>query len=355
MVQALFDKISSFENLIKASNLAKRGNRQKSYGLEFEFNLEQELGRLVWELKTGYYQPNAYHHFVAFYPKMRAIAAPAFRDRVVQQSLVMEIEPIFDRIFIYDSYACRKHKGTHLGAKRVKKFLQATHTLYPQQDVYVLQSDIKSFFASMSWPILQKLMAKKITDPKALNLIIKFITQHLVSSTSTQSRAAIEKVINVKQQRGLPIGNLTSQLFANVYLNQLDHFVKEELKQRWYSRYMDDFLIINPSKNELHKLKNKIAVFLEKNLKLKLHPKKTVIYPVKNGVPFVGYRIFHDHVLIRGNSLIRMQRRLKKRYQQLAREEINQTEFQQSVSSFQGHLKHADTYWLQKCLFGEPE
>jgi len=103
------------------------------------------LGRLVWELKTGYYQPNAYHHFVAFYPKMRAIAAPAFRDRVVQQSLVMEIEPIFDRIFIYDSYACRKHKGTHLGAKRAKKFLQAAHTLYPSK-MFMLCSLISRVF-----------------------------------------------------------------------------------------------------------------------------------------------------------------------------------------------------------------
>lgn len=347
----LFEKISSFENLLLAHNFAKQGNRQKEYAIKFEYNLENEIGRLVWELKNNRYRPSAYHHFIVSHPKMRAIAAPAFRDRVVQQSLVSIINPIFEKTFIYDSYACRKEKGTHFGAKRVKKFLKASHSLYSNQQVYVLQTDIKSFFASMSWGVLKKMITKKIKDPKTLNLINQFITIHLISTTSTQSNKEIKKVINTDEQKGLPIGNLTSQLFANIYLNQLDHFIKEILRQRWYARYMDDFLIINRSKSELHQIQKEISKFVNEQLELQLHPRKTVIYPVKNGVPFVGYRIFYDHTLIRANSLLRMQKRLKNKKQQLINKEITQEEFEQSVSSFQGHLNHADSYWLQKQMF----
>jgi retron-type reverse transcriptase len=347
----IFEKICSFESLLLAFDLAKKGNRQKEYAIKFEFNLEQEIGRLVWELNSKRYRPSAYHHFIVSYPKMRAIAAPAFRDRVVQQSLVAKINPIFEKTFICDSYACRKDKGTHFGARRVKKFLQAAHTLYPQQPVYVLQTDIKSFFASMSWNVLKKLVAKKIQDQRTLKLINQFITIHLISTTSTQSNKEIKKVIDSEKQVGLPIGNLTSQLFANIYLNKLDHFVKEELRQRWYARYMDDFLIINPSKQKLHQIKKQITEFVNQQLQLKLHPNKTVIYPVKHGVPFVGYRIFHDHTLLRANSLLRMQQRLKKRKQQLKNGDITQEKYEQSVSSFKGHLKHADSYWLQKQMF----
>jgi RNA-directed DNA polymerase len=351
ILKMLFNSISSLESLVKAFDLAKLGNRHKNYAIEYEFYLEQNLSRLSWELRTGNYQPGPYHHFLISCPKLRAIAAPAFRDRVVQQSLVSVINPIFEKTFIFDSYACRKDKGTHFGARRVKKFLQTACSLNPDQEVYALQADINKFFASMSWSILQKLVAKKISDKQTLKLVSQFITEHRISITSTQSQEAINKVINIHQKQGLPIGNLTSQLFANVYLNQLDHFVKERLGQRWYARYMDDFLIIHPSKDKLHEIKNSIAHFLSQELKLNLHSKKTVVYPVKNGVPFVGYRIFYNHTLVRGDSLLRMQRRLKKRRSQLESHKITQKKFQQSISSFKGHLQHADSYWLQKSLF----
>lgn len=349
----MYDKIYSFENLLSAFYLARRGNRYKSMAMDFDFNLEINLSKISWELFNGKYRPLPYKYFIVRDPKTRNIAAPHFRDRVVQHSLVSAIEPIFDKKFIYDSYACRKGKGTHFGLKRLKKFLQAARTCFGKDaDIYVLQCDIRKYFQSVSWDILLEIMGKTIACSQTMDLIQKIVTNHSAFCGKAVRLEPDEASVSVTQRRGLPIGNLTSQLFANIYLNELDHFVKETLRERWYGRYMDDFFIISGDKEELKKVKEKIGVFLKESLGLDLHPQKVSIKNVKEGVAFVGYRIFYDHILIRGSTLLRMQRKLKIRRRQCQSGKISQKKLNQTISSFKGHLKHANAWRLSKKMFG---
>lgn len=361
----LFDVISDFGALLKAFYRARRGKSLKVKVCEFEFFLEKNILQLRYLLKSGSYIPSPYTHFIVFDPKMRQVSAPVFRDRVVQHSLVAVIEPLFEKKFIFDSYACRREKGTHFGAKRVKKFLMAVRSLYGEKsDVYILQSDVRKYFQSISWDILLSLIGKTIQCKETINLIEKIITTHEENGTKEEKEKNgkqlslfVEKkeevpAVSVALRKGLPIGNLTSQLFANIYLNELDHFIKEELKERWYGRYMDDFFIIHPDKEHLREAKEKIRLFLDEKLGLELHPKKTMIQHIKNGVPFVGYRIFFDHILVRGGTLLRMQKKYRKKVILLKEGIIKQEKFQETRASIGGHFKHADAHRLYNLSFG---
>lgn len=351
----IFDTIASFESLSTAYHKARLGKQSKPKICEFDFYLEAELSKLEYELKSGQYQPSAYTHFKICEPKLRQVSAPAFRDRVVHHSLVAEIEPLFEKRFIYDSYACRKHKGTHLGARRVKKFLMAARTKYGKnQPIYALQADIKQFFKSINWDILLQLINKTVDCPETYDLIEKII----ISYKSAAPESAQLDLFNQSHHHlvagarvGLPIGNLTSQLFANVYLDQLDHFVKDQLREKHYSRYMDDFLIIHPDKTHLLNLQDEIKQFLQKKLKLRLHPKKNVIKHAENGIPFVGYLIFYDHTLIRGNTLRRMQKNYRNKIKAQKDDKITPERLAATESALYGHFNHANTYGLEQKMF----
>jgi|ERR1035437_267232 retron-type reverse transcriptase len=371
----MFNKICSFENLLCSYSQARRGKRYQSKVCHFNFFLEENLLELRQELLFEEYVPLPYSHFIVTDPKTRSVAAPNFRDRVVHHALVNIIESIFEKKFIFDSYACRKHKGTGLGLKRVKKFLKSADSVYgKEKDIYVLQCDIEKFFKTIDWDILIGIVQKTIRCKRTMAVITKIITTHqryqdlecnkLSSSDFSQLELDFEgklkeilldpnETVSVIKRRGLPIGNLTSQLFANIYLNELDHFVKEVLRERWYARYMDDFLIISSDKNRLKEDKDKISEFLEQKLKLKLHPKKLMMKNIKDGVPFIGYRIFKDHALIRGSTLIRMQRKFHKREKQFKQGFITKKQFYNSRKSQEGHLKQANTYGLRQKMFGE--
>jgi retron-type reverse transcriptase len=224
------------------------------------------------------------------------------------------------------------------------------------KEIYVLQCDIQKFFQSISWDVLLSSISRVVKCPKTLDLIRKIVTTHEkttgeaekdLSQLSLFSTVVTEPpAVSVNKRRGLPIGNLTSQLFANIYLNELDHFVKETLRERWYARYMDDFLIIHPDKNHLHEVKEKIRTFLKKTLDLRLHPKKVAIKNVEEGVPFVGYRIFYDHMLVRGSTLRRMQKKYRKRIKLFERGLISKDGLSETHSSIRGHLKHANAHHL---------
>jgi len=329
----------------------------------FSFFLEENVNRLSWELSHHRYTPQAYTYFVVHEPKARDIAAPAFRDRVVQHSLVTQIQPLFEKQFIYDAYACRIDKGTHLGAKRLKKFLMAARCVYGKDTpIYALQCDISKFFQSISWDKLLAIINRTIKCEETRSLIKKIIVTH--TSNHRNSSDPKEQLtlftnnstyqppgINTQKRVGLPIGNLTSQLFANIYLNELDHFMKDKLRLKWYGRYMDDFYVIHPDKEYLKELITTIDVYLKDNLALSLHPKKLNIKDVKNGVPFVGYRVFYDHILIRGNTLLRMERNWRKKKKQLKNETISTQELEASKAAIIGHLTHADSHRLMKSLF----
>lgn len=352
----MFNTLYSFEHLLDSYRLARRDNRYKRQVCRFDLFLEHNLFKLQWELETQRYKPYPYTYFIVSDPKTRHVVAPNFRDRVFHHSLVSLIEPLFDKSFITDSYACRKEKGTHYAKNRVKKFLQAARSIYGKETpMYILQCDISKFFASISWDVLEMQVQKKITDPKILTLIRTVISTH--NSFARKGKVAVlpEEVISLTLKRGLPIGNLTSQLFANIYMNPLDHFVKDKLKVRFYGRYMDDFLIIHPDKEFLKQVKKEIQQFLTAELHLTLHPRKSTIQNVKNGVSFVGYRIFYDHVLIRGNTLRRFQRKYTRRKRQFKSGLVSQKYITNIEFSFKGHLQQANTYGLKNFLFPKKE
>lgn len=359
----MYTQLCNLENLLYAHTQAQLDNRYKRKICAFTFSLEENLFALRWELSQGLYVPRPYTYFMLHDPKTRSIAAPDFRDRVVQHALVNVIQPLFERQFIYDSYACRMNKGTHFAAKRLKKFLMAARSVHGKHTpLYVLQCDIRKFFQSMSWDILLAMIGKTIVCQKTFLLINTIITtHHSIATLQTSGSPQLslfafptnlpETSISVEHRTGLPIGNLTSQLFANIYLNELDHFVKDRLRVRWYARYMDDFLIIHSDRIYLKELRDQVTSFLKDELRLSLHPKKLTIKNVSTGVPFVGYRIFYDHVLVRSNTLRRIERNYRSKVKQVKRKTLSSQKLAQTKASIIGHFKHANSYGLTKNLF----
>lgn len=285
-IQPNFDKMCSFGNLLEAFRRAKRANNRSKPAQEFSWQLERNLLKLRDELLSGAYQHGGYYEFIVHDAKKRHIKAASFRDRVVHQLLCMAIEPVFEKLFIADSFACRKGKGTHQAVQRLEKWLR--------KDVseYVLSCDISKYFDNVDHNVLLDVLDKHIKDKKILEIC------RLVLESGSESG------------KGIPIGNLTSQLFANVYLNQFDQFIKRTLSITAYVRYMDDFLILGV-KEDLHIYKAKIQQFLSEKLFLELHPKKANIFPVKKGVPYLGYTVFKFHRRLRTSTVKRFLRRYK--------------------------------------------
>ena len=268
--------------------------------------------------------PGVTGFFYVYDPKHRLISAPPFVDRIVHHAIVNVIDPVFDKSFIEDSYACRKGKGAHKAVKRLQIFLRKTKTNY------ALKCDISKYFAHIDHDILFALIRKKVTDRRLLVLL-----RHIIDS----------------YPEGIPIGNLTSQLFANIYLDPLDRYIKQDLRRRYYLRYVDDFLILGESKDDLKKVLDQITVFLSEHLKLELHPKKVRIFPTWLGVDFVGYVVFPDHICLRSKNVRRFRKKLKKLTVQLERGNIDQEYFESSINSWIGHASHADSFRLRQKLF----
>ena len=298
----LFGKICSFDNMMLAFRKTKKGRSNRDYVRKFESKLEHNLLQLKRELENQDYEPMPLDVFVIRDPKTRVISAPHFRDRVVHQALCNIIEPIFNATFIHDSYASRKGKGTHAALRRFDVFKRkVSHNGRPVNGAkdnnmvlgYVLKCDIKHYFASVDHEILMNIISRRLKDRKALQLLRKTLSCYDCSGFG----------------KGMPIGALTSQLFANIYLNELDHFVKHELGAKYYMRYMDDFIVLGKISEELEQMEYEISVFL-KTLKIQLHPEKSKIFPLHNGVSFLGYRTFYNYMLLKKNSLALLRDRL---------------------------------------------
>ncbi len=319
----LFEKVCNYESLYNAYLKARRGKTNLAEVIRFNYNLEQELSKLQYELKNQTYKTGKYRHFVIFEPKERKISALPFRDRIVHHAIHSVIEPIFEKKFICDSYACRKAKGTHAGANKLQKFIREAEDNY-----YVLKCDVSKYFPSVNHEVLKKIIRKKIADKKLLLLL-----DNIIDST----------------ENGIPIGNLTSQLFANIYLNELDEFVKYELKIKFYIRYMDDFIILHESKQYLHKLKEDIRVFFI-SIKLTLHPKKANVFPVRSGIDFLGYRIFDNHRLVRKSTVKRFLKTVKKKIKKYDLEDMNFDKLMESFNSWEAYMAHANSHQLKNSL-----
>ncbi len=268
------------------------------------------------ELLWHTWEPLPTKIFTVYEPKKRTINAPCFRDRVVHHSLARVIEPLFDRKFIHHSCACRKGKGTHYAVRVVKNIIQKR-----TEKLYFLKGDIKSYFPSINHNVLKQIIRKTIRDKNSLWLIDRIIDRSTICNY------------------GIPIGALTSQLFANIYLDMFDHWIKDCCGIKNYVRYMDDFLIISGSLRYLKALKIEIENYLYKRLCLKLNP-KTTIQPINHGIDFCGYRIFNSHLLPRKRNIKRAKKRLIKLAILYKNKSIELEKFKSSLMSFLGYAKH---------------
>ena len=337
----LFDRIRSFENLIFAANSAKRGKKYRPDVAKFHFDLENQLFELRNDLTSRNYQPGEYMTFHIQDPKPRLISAAPYRDRVVHHALCRVIEPIFEKTFVFDNYANRIGKGSHLALDRC--------TFFSRRFKYVLKCDIVKYFPSIDHDILYRIIGRKIKCRETLWLIRKIIDNSNPQEEVITYFPGDDLFTPIMRRHGIPIGNLTSQYFANIYLNQFDHFVKEVLSSKAYIRFCDDFLLFSNDKAQLRDFLCEISSYLER-FRLKVHPRKSQIVPTRCGVDFLGWRVYPDHRRLRRSTGIRIQKNLKALVLNYSTGTIPLDRVRASVMSYIGHLSHGDTWGLRKKL-----
>ena len=340
----LFDRLVSFENLLAAAGTARRGKRFKANTARFEYQLEPELLTLQDELRSRTYRPGPYRTFTIREPKARLISAAPYRDRVVHHALCRVIEPIFERTFVKDSYACRVGKGTHLAVEVFQR--------HARRHPYVLKCDITKYFPSMDHAILFELLARKLKDARVLWLIRTIIDASNEQEWVCRHFPGDDLFTPVTRPKGIPIGNLTSQFFANVYLNGFDHFVKEDLCCSAYLRYCDDFVVFGDDKRALWAIKEAMGSYLVR-LRLALHPRKCQVLPTRDGVDYLGYRVFPTHRRLRATTAKRSIRQLRRKARHCLRGTLPVGRFLQSLASWLGHAQHADTSGLRREVMGD--
>ena len=280
----MFEKIISLKNLFDAWAEFCRDKRRKKDVIEFEFNLENNIFKLHEDLIAGNYKHGGYFSFYIHDPKRRHIHKASVRDRLLHHAIVRVIEPMWDKKFIYDSWSSRKYKGTHAAVKRLFEIsLKISHNR--SRTLWMLKLDIRKFFASVDHEILLGILREKTFDDRLFSLF-----QDIIGSFNP----------------GLPLGNLTSQLFANIYMNKMDQFIKHELKVHGYIRYADDFILTHPSKSLLETCTLKIQEFAEKNLKLRIHPDKIVLKTYASGIDYLGYVCFPNYRILRTKTKKRL-------------------------------------------------
>ena len=349
----------SYKKIYKAYLDCRQNKRSTVNALKFEYDLEQNLFELQQELQNKTYQPGRSICFVITDPSPREIFAADFKDRVVHHVLVNELEEAGERAFIHDSYSCRQGKGTHKAIERLQSFIKKVTDNY-QQQAYYLQLDISGFFMSIDRNILKTILKKFILKQqksyrwkKDLYWLGKQVITH--DPTTNYIKKSSPELFDLIPDRkslfesgpnqGLPIGNYSSQFFANLYLNQLDHFVKRKLKCNYYLRYVDDFVILGKNKEELKSLIKKTNNFLKDTLNLELNNTKTKLKRLNKGIDFLGYLVKPHYVLVRK----RVVKTLKKKLHEFNRkEEVDYEQALAVVNSYLGHFKHADSYNLRK-------
>jgi RNA-directed DNA polymerase len=342
----LYPEIASFNRLYFAWRKARRNKRYTPAAAAFEQNLDHELLTLHKDLSTETYQPGAYAHFVVHEPKRRLISAAPFRDRVLHHALISVIEPIYERKFIYDSYANRKGKGTHAALDR------CTHLM--RRFRYVLPCDVQQFFPAIDHQILKDVLARTIACQATLNLCYKIIDSgvHVLTNEYAMRYFSGDDLFAATRPRGLPIGNLTSQFWANVYLNELDQFIKHHLRCNGYVRYVDDFLLFADDKAVLHHWRKAIIHFLC-SLRLTIHETRAQPRPVQQGIPFLGFTVYPDYRRLKQSKGMIYRRHLKTLWRQYRAGEITREQGRASVMSWLGHVQHGDTFGLRRALFRE--
>ncbi|MBI5304225.1 MAG: RNA-dependent DNA polymerase [Chloroflexi bacterium] len=339
----LYQQVCHSTNLWRAFEQAARGKRMHLSVAAFEFDLEEQMWLLHKELTAQTYTPGAYHNFIIGRPKRRLISAAPFRDRVVHHALMNIIAPLFERQFIFDSYANRKDKGTHRALDRCTDFMRRYR--------YVMHCDVRQFFPSVDHQILRAVLARTIGDPDVMRLI----DQILVSGAHVQAREYTmvyfpgDDLFAAQRLRGLPIGNLTSQFWANVYLNGLDQHIKRTLKCAAYLRYVDDLVLFADDSRTLLAWRQAIIEFLQ-GLRLTLHETRAQPRPVATGLPFLGFHVFLDHRRLKRRNGIAFQRRLKTLAERWFAGEIETRELEASLNGWINHARHGDTWGLRRAV-----
>lgn len=351
-----YPQVYDLFNLWLAYKKAAAGRRKNPSTAAFEYNLENELVALRDSLRDESYRPGGYRSFTVHEPKRRKISAAPFRDRVVHHALINVSGPMLERKFIFDSYANQVGKGTHRALDRCTYFMR--------RNAYVLPCDITKFFPSVDHHILKDILARTIGDARVMKL-----TGHILASGEgilaeeyemayfpgdDPSTGSGQGLFAANRPRGLPIGNLTSQFWANVYLNELDHFVKHKLKVRAYLRYVDDFLLFSNDKTELHKYRTAIVEFLT-TLRLTIHSESAHPRPCSKGITFLGFIIFPDHRRLKPKKGYSFRRRWQHLRSDYHAGKITATELQIHAQAWANHASFGDTFGLRRAILQSTE
>lgn len=344
----VYDRICEYEELYQSHLEARKGKRYRDDVLVFTDRLEENLIELQNELIWQTYKVGKYRQFYVREPKLRLVMALQYRDRVVQWAIYKQLYPFYDRMFIEDSYACRRGKGSHKAADRLQYWLRQVSRKPGKW--YYLKLDISKYFYRVDHLVLLEILSRRIKDPRLIQLLSEIINCEdtrfgLPAGLSPEDCTEDMWLADV----GMPIGNLTSQLFANLYLNELDQLCKHELHVHYYIRYMDDVIILSNSKKELAELKMVIEEFLKEILHLDLN-KKTAIRPCSLGVDFVGYHIWATHRKLKKQTARRMIRNVKRMCEEAAAGKLSREEFERTVASYKGVLQHCNSYGFRSKL-----
>ncbi len=312
----------TFDKMLSAHIRASKGKKTKKEVIIFEMDLETNLIRIIDEIKNRKYKFGEYRQFLVYEPKERIIKSLPYRDRIVHQWFVEEfIKPYYSKRFIKDTYACIDGRGTHIAVLRTQEYMRKMQKT--NKDYYVLKCDIKKYFYNINKSILVNILKNRIKDKLLLNFV--------------------NVILDDGEEIGIPIGNFTSQYFANIYLNELDHFIKEKLQVKYYIRYMDDFVLLVENKKEALYLLEKIKEFLNINLKLELNT-KSKYFPNKFGIDFCGYRIYETHIILRKRFKSKVNKNIKLWRKLKGEDKFLRDKCYRSWNSFKAHASHANSY-----------
>lgn len=306
--------------------------------LLFERYLEDNIWMLRGSLRNKTYRHQPYKAFFIRDPKVRHIHKASVRDRLLHHAVARHLNPIFDPTFISDSYSCRVGKGTHKGVERFVTFGRRVSKNFTNP-CWVLKCDIKKFFATIDHAALLSILFRRITDPDT-----RWLLREIVSSFQSELTTAAD------EPKGVPIGNLTSQLFANMYLNEFDQFVKHELKEKYYIRYADDFVVLHPQRAHCMDIVEPINAFLKTQLKLELHSRKIIVRKFPQGVDFLGYVCFPHFRIPRLATEKRVFRKIREKARLVRNGGLSPESFHQTVQSYFGILDHSDSFQLRQEL-----
>lgn len=323
----LYNQIISIENLFLAWKEFRSDKHYKKDVALFEYNLEQNIFELRHQLLTQQYNHGPYYAFYIQDPKQRLIHKATVQDRVLHHAIFNILNPIFEPTFIHNSYSCRIGKGTHKGVMGLASMLRKV-SKNNTSPCFALKCDVQKFFASVDQDRLLDILAARIRDENTMALLRKIV----YSFDKTNDK------------KGIPIGNLTSQLFANIYMNEFDQFIKHTLKVKYYVRYTDDFVIVSDNTDYLYSLLPLIRKFLGDKLALNLHPNKISVRKYSQGIDFLGYVILPHHIKLRTKTKRRMLRVLDQKIEEFNNNEISAKTFNQTLQSYYGVLSHADSH-----------